>query len=41
LPDLTSLEENLRMPSVDRHALRVMAEGLKIRGLMQFLERKV
>jgi len=41
LPDLTSLEENLRMPSVDRNALRTMAEGLKIRGLKQFLERKV
>ena len=41
LPDLTSLEENLRMPSIDRHALRTMAEGLKIRGLKQFLERKV
>jgi hypothetical protein len=41
LPDLTSLEENLRMPSLDRHALRTMADGLKIRGLKQFLERKV
>jgi len=41
LPDLTSLEENLRMPSVDRHALRTLAESLKIRGLQQFLERKV
>ncbi|HLQ76200.1 MAG TPA: hypothetical protein VK210_02535, partial [Terriglobia bacterium] len=41
LPDLVGLEENLRTPSVNRHAVLAMAEGLKIRGLGRFLERMV
>jgi len=41
LPDLTTLEENLRMPSADRNTVQILADGLKIRGLRQFLERKV
>jgi hypothetical protein len=41
LPDLVGLEENLRTPSVDRRVMRELAEGLKIRGLEQFLERMV
>jgi hypothetical protein len=41
LPDLVGLEENLRTPSFDRRAMRAMAEGMKIRGLEQFLERMV
>ena len=41
LPELGGLEENLRAPSFDRGIVRVSAEGLKIRGLEQFLERMV
>ena len=41
LPGLIGLEENLRTPSINRLALLEMAEGLKIRGLGQFLERVV
>jgi len=41
LPDLVGLEENLRTPPFDRRAVRAMAEGMKIRGLGQFLERMV
>jgi hypothetical protein len=41
LPGLVGLEENLRTPSFDRRAVLAMAEGLKIRGLEQFLERMV
>ena len=41
LPDLVGLEENLRTPPFDRRAVLAMAEGLKIRGLEQFLERMV
>jgi hypothetical protein len=41
LPDLVGLEENLRIPSYDRRTVLAMAEGLKIRGLEQFLERMV
>jgi len=41
LPDLVRLEENLRTPAFDRRAVFTMAEGLKIRGLEQFLERMV
>lgn len=41
LPDLVGLEENLRTPSFDRGAVRVLAERLKIQGLEQFLERMV
>jgi hypothetical protein len=41
LPDLVGLEENLRTPPFDRRAVLAVAEGLKIRGLEQFLERMV
>jgi len=41
LPELVGLEENLRTPPFDRRAVRAMAEGMKIRGLGQFLERMV
>jgi Mitochondrial K+-H+ exchange-related len=41
LPDLVGLEENLRTPPFDRRAILAVAEGLKIRGLEQFLERMV
>jgi hypothetical protein len=41
LPDLVGLEENLRTPPFDRQAVLAVAEGLKIRGLEQFLERMV
>lgn len=41
LPDLVGLEENLRTPPFDRQTVLAMAEGLKIRGLEQFLERMV
>jgi hypothetical protein len=41
LPDLVGLEENLRTPPFDRRAVLALAEGLKIRGLEQFLERMV
>ena len=41
LPDLVGLEENLRTPPFDRQVVLAMAEGLKIRGLEQFLERMV
>lgn len=41
LPDLVGLEENLRTPSFDRRTVHALAEGLKIRGLEQFLERMV
>jgi hypothetical protein len=41
LPDLVGLEENLRTPPFDRQAVLALAEGLKIRGLEQFLERMV
>jgi hypothetical protein len=41
LPDLVGLEENLRTSSFDRREVRAMAQGLKIRGLEQFLERMV
>lgn len=41
LPDLVGLEENLRTPPFDRQAVHATAEGLKIRGLEQFLERMV
>jgi hypothetical protein len=41
LPDLVGLEENLRTPPFDRQAVLALAEGLKIRGLQQFLERMV
>jgi hypothetical protein len=41
LPDLVGLEENLRTPPLDRRAVLAVAEGLKIRGLEQFLERMV
>jgi hypothetical protein len=41
LPGLVGLEENLRTPPFDRRAVLALAEGLKIRGLEQFLERMV
>lgn len=41
LPQLAGLEENLRKPTLDRKAVRAMAEGLHIKGLGQFLERMV
>jgi hypothetical protein len=41
LPDLVGLEENLRTPRFDRRAVLALAEGLKISGLEQFLERMV
>ena len=41
LPDLVGLEENLRTHSFDRSAVHAIVEGLKIRGLEQFLERMV
>ena len=41
LPDLVGLEENLRTPPFDRRVVLALAEGLKIRGLEQFLERMV
>ena len=41
LPDLVGLEENLRTPPFDRRTVLAVAEGLKIRGLEQFLERMV
>ena len=41
LPDLVGLEENLRTPPFNRRAVLAVAEGLKIRGLEQFLERMV
>ena len=41
LPELSGLEENLRTPVIDRHAVRATAEALNVRGLHRFLERMV
>jgi hypothetical protein len=41
LPELRTLEENLQAPDFDRKNIHAIAEGLKISGLEQFLERMV
>lgn len=41
LPELRRLEENLQTSSFDRSKVHAIAEGLKISGLHQFLERMV
>lgn len=41
LPELCTLEENLRMSSFDRETIHAIAESVQLKGLEQFLERMI